>query len=56
VFERNLTDFGYARSHHGIPDPFWFYNDNNSRPNMMVMQTDFIWGFLNASPVVSSKP
>lgn len=56
VFERNLTDFGYARSHHGIPDPFWFYNDNNSRPNMMVMQTDFIWGFLNANPIVSSKP
>jgi hypothetical protein len=56
VFERNLTDFGYARSHHGIPTPFWFYNDNNSRPSMLVMQTDFIWGFLNASPIVSSKP
>lgn len=56
VFERSLTDFGYARSHYGIPDPFWFYNDNNSRPNMLVMQTDFIWGFLNAKPVVSSKP
>lgn len=56
VFERNLTDFGYARSHHGIPNPFWFYNDNNSRPNLMVMQTDFIWGFLNASPIVTSKP
>lgn len=56
VFERNLTDFGYARSHHGIPDPFWFYNDNNSRPNMLVMQTDFIWGFLNANPIVTSKP
>ncbi|MCO6426911.1 hypothetical protein [Nitrosomonas communis] len=56
VFERSLTDFGYARSHYGIPDPFWFYNDNNGRPKMVVMQTDFIWGFLNANPIVSGKP
>ncbi len=56
VFERSLTDFGYARSHHGIPDPFWFYNDNNSQPKMTVMQTDFIWGFLNANPIVPGKP
>lgn len=56
VFERNLTDFGYARSHSGIPDPFWFYNANNSDPNMLVMQTDFIWGFLNAQSITSSKP
>ena len=55
VFERSLTDFGYARSHHGIPNPFWFYNDNNSRPRMAVMQTDFIWGFLNAAPIVSGE-
>lgn len=55
VFERSLSDFGYARSHYGIPDPFWFYNDNNSRPRMAVMQTDFIWGFLNAHPLVSGK-
>jgi hypothetical protein len=52
VFERDLTDYGYARSHHGIPEQFWFYNDNNSKPRMLVMQTDFIWGFLNAMPVV----
>lgn len=55
VFERDLTDFGYARSHHGIPNPFWYYNDNNTKPSMRVMQTDFIWGFLNANPIVSSK-
>lgn len=56
VFERDLTDFGYARSHHGIPKPFWYYNDNNTKPSMLVMQTDFIWGFLNANPIVSNKP
>lgn len=56
VFERDLTDFGYARSHHGIPNPFWYYHDNNTNPSMQVMQTDFIWGFLNANPVVTSKP
>lgn len=55
VFERDLTDFGYARSHHGIPNPFWYYNDNNTKPSMRVMQTDFIWGFLNANPVVFGK-
>ncbi|MET1076670.1 MAG: hypothetical protein ABWY06_01480 [Pseudomonas sp.] len=55
VFERDLTDFGYARSHRGIPEQFWFYNDNNTKPKMLVMQTDFIWGFLNASPLVSGK-
>lgn len=53
VFERDLTDFGYARSHHGIPEQFWFYNDNNTKPKMLVMQTDFIWGFLNAQPLVT---
>ncbi|MDP5138025.1 hypothetical protein ORJ04_18910, partial [Rheinheimera baltica] len=55
VFETSLSDFGYFRSHNGIPNPAWYYRDNNSSPEMEVMQTDFIWGFLNAQPVVTEK-
>lgn len=55
VFETSLSDFGYFRSHNGIPNPDWYYRDNNSSPEMEVMQADFIWGFLNAQPVVTEK-
>lgn len=48
VFQRDLTDFGYARSVHGTPNPSWFYNDDNNAPQIEAMQTDFIWGFLFA--------
>lgn len=53
VFESSLTDYGYFRSHHGIPNPGWYYRDNNSSPYMEVMQLDFIWGFLNAQPLTN---
>lgn len=54
VFETSLSDFGYFRSHNGTPNPAWYYRDNNSSPQMEVMQADFIWGFLNAQPLVTS--
>lgn len=53
VFEPSLTDFGYFRSHHGVPNPNWYYSDNNRTPELAVMQTDFVWGFfVNAAPTV----
>lgn len=54
VFETSLTDFGYFRSHNGIPHADWYYRDNNSNPQLEVLQTDFVWGFLNAQPLVES--
>jgi hypothetical protein len=53
VFETSLSDFGYFRSHHGMPNPAWYYRDNNSSPKLEVMQADFIWGFLNAQPLMT---
>lgn len=55
VFETSLTDFGYFRSHHGIPRSDWYYRDNNAKPELEVLQVDFVWGFLNAQPVVTKK-
>jgi hypothetical protein len=55
VFQTDWSDFGYFRSHHGTPDPSWYYRDNNSSPQLEVMQMDFIWGFLNAKPLVDTK-
>jgi len=55
VFESSLSDFGYFRSHHGIPRADWYHRDNNSNPELEVLQVDFVWGFLNAQPVVTSK-
>ncbi len=51
VFMRDFSDFGYARSAHGIPNKSW-YNDSDNPPRLQVLQTDFIWGFLFAEPVV----
>ena len=51
VFLNDLSDFGYGRSPHGLPDPDWF-NQSNQPPNLEVLQTDFVWGFLFARPTV----
>ena len=51
VFEAELSEFGYAQSHHGVPVHAWYYKDNPSF-DLQVLQTDFIWGFLNAQPLV----
>lgn len=50
VFEPALSEFGYEQSQEGIPNHSWFYGDD---PNfsLQVLQTDFIWGFLNANPL-----
>lgn len=55
VFEQNITDFGYFRSHHGIPNPNWYFSDNNNSPELQVLQADFVWGFLNAQPTTTSR-
>jgi hypothetical protein len=51
VFENNVSEFGYARSAHGIPNENWFY-DSATPPDLNILQTDFIWGFLFAQPLV----
>ena len=55
VFETSLSDFGYFRSHNGTPNPAWYYRDNNANPELEVLQADFVWGFLNAQPVLPNK-
>jgi hypothetical protein len=52
VFMNELSDFGYGRSASGPPVPSW-YHDSNQPPNLRVLQTDFVWGFLFARPVVT---
>lgn len=51
VFQNDLSDFGYGKSVHGIPNRAW-YHESNQPPNLRVLQTDFVWGFLFARPVV----
>ncbi|QUP56935.1 hypothetical protein GO998_18095 (plasmid) [Ralstonia syzygii] len=52
IFNKDQSDYGYALSYHGIPNPSWFHNDN-SKGTLDVLQTDFVWGFFNAQPVVA---
>lgn len=54
VFEPLMSEFGYEQSHSGVPNHAWFYNDSPAF-GLEVLQTDFIWGFLNAQPIVSGK-
>lgn len=54
VFENSLSDFGYGRSAHGIPSEFWFH-DSAQPPRLEVLQTDFVWGFLFAKPLVNPE-
>ena len=45
VFVPQLSDVGYAKSHHGTPDPDW-YHASGMPPSLIGLQTDFVWGFL----------
>lgn len=54
VFENSLSDFGYGRSAHGIPNKNWFH-DSAQPPKLDVLQTDFVWGFLFAKPLVEPR-
>ncbi len=50
VFISQLSDSGYLESSHGIPNPDW-YNRSSQPPDLTVLQTDFVWGFLTANCV-----
>ncbi|AXQ27239.1 hypothetical protein D0B54_00385 [Solimonas sp. K1W22B-7] len=50
VFINEMSDYGYGLSARGTPNPAW-YTESNSPPRLRVLQTDFIWGFLNARPL-----
>ncbi|WP_231654666.1 hypothetical protein [Ralstonia solanacearum] len=52
VFNKDQSDYGYALSYHGIPNPAWFHNDN-AKGTLDVLQVDFVWGFLNARSLVA---
>lgn len=54
VFNQTVTDYGYAKSVNGIPNPNWF-NESDTPPKLNVLQTDFIWGFLFAKPLPIKK-
>lgn len=51
VFTKNLSDYGYGLSAHSIPNSAWFHHDDNAG-SLDVLQTDFVWGFFNANPIV----
>jgi hypothetical protein len=52
VFVNELSDFGYGKSADGIPSQAW-YHQSNQPPSLQVLQTDFVWGFLFASRLVT---
>ena len=54
VFVNDLSDFGYGKSAYGVPNPAWFHESNQPQ-SLRVLQTDFVWGFLRAAPIVTSK-
>jgi hypothetical protein len=51
VFQNDLSDFGYGKSAHGVPNKNWFHQSNQP-PSLQVLQTDFVWGFLFARKTV----
>ncbi|HZP66206.1 MAG TPA: hypothetical protein VFB32_07845 [Rudaea sp.] len=51
VFVNAVSDFGYGMSANGLPNPAWFH-ESNTPPRLHVLQTDFVWGFMNANRVV----
>jgi hypothetical protein len=53
VFVKDLSDYGYGLSAHAAPNQAWFNNDDNAG-SLNILQTDFVWGFFNANPLVTS--
>lgn len=53
VFTAQLSELGYPQSAHGIPDPDWYYSSSN-HPALTALQTDFVWGFLSATPITTT--
>lgn len=49
VFEPVAGYQGYPLSSNGTPNPAWF-NQSSKVPLPLAVQTDFVWGFLNANP------
>lgn len=47
VFINEITEHGYLQSTRGVPNPEW-YNASRQPPAQVVLQTDFVWGVLNA--------
>jgi hypothetical protein len=55
VFLNELSEVGYGQSNYGIPVPDW-YHRSNQPPALMVLQTDFVWGFLFANRIQPVTP
>jgi hypothetical protein len=56
VFQNEYDLTGYLQSTRGVPNPAWYHQSTSpsNKPGIHALQTDFIWGFLNAQPLESS--
>lgn len=52
VFLRVFKDSNTLEGNVGTPNPDWYFNSNGNRK---VIQLDFVWGFMAASPLQSNK-
>lgn len=52
VFISETSETGYLQSARGAPGPDWF-RASNQPPALAALQTDFVWGFLNANCIAS---
>jgi len=53
VFVNQTSESGYLESYNGTPNPDW-YHHSGQPPRVDTLQTDFIWGFLNANLIKPS--
>jgi hypothetical protein len=54
VFINETSETGYLQSARGAPVPDWF-RASKQPPALAVLQTDFVWGFLNANCIASQS-
>ena len=52
VFMNRASETGCLESANGTPDPDWFV-DSRQPASLIALQTDFIWGFLNANCIAN---